>query len=68
MHTTGAADMVQLEAEANRWLAWIDDVPMGYLYFFRTALDFNDSDMELAAVPFGVYAIVQVIFRVNTWG
>ena len=33
MHTIGTADMVQLEAEENRWLARVDDVSVGYWYF-----------------------------------
>ena len=29
VHTTGAADMVQLEEEEDRWVAGVDDVLVG---------------------------------------
>ena len=53
--------MVQLEAEANGWLAWIDDVLVGYLYITENLLVPSALIQKTAAVPFGVYAIVQVI-------
>ena len=32
VYSAGAANMVQLEAEKDRRLAWTDDVYMGYLF------------------------------------
>ena len=32
VHPTDTADMAQLEAEEDRWLARIDDVYLGYLF------------------------------------
>ena len=33
MHKSDAADMVHFETEANRWITWLNDVPVGCLYF-----------------------------------
>ncbi len=65
MHTVVTPDMVQLEAEENRWFAWTDDVPMGYLYVSEPLFDPTILIYEIAAVPFGVYAIVQVSFLIK---
>lgn len=53
--------MVQLEAEKNGWLAWLDDVPVGYMYISEPSVGPTVLTSEIAAVPLGVYAIVQVI-------
>lgn len=58
VHTIGAADMVQLEAEENGWPACIDDVPVGYLYISEPLFAPTVLIQRIAAVPFGVYAIV----------
>lgn len=57
--------MVQLEAEKNGWLAWLDDVPVGYMYISEPSVGPTVLTSEIAAVPLGVYAIVQVILPVN---
>lgn len=57
--------MVQLEAEENGWPAWIDDVPVGYLYISEPLFGPTVLIQRIAAVPFGVYAIVQVTFPVR---
>ncbi|KAF6239776.1 hypothetical protein HO173_002322 [Letharia columbiana] len=51
--------MVQLEAEDNGWPAWTDDVPVGYLYISEPLFGPTVLIQRIAAVPFGVYAIVQ---------
>ena len=59
VYTTGTTNMVQLEAEKDRWLTRPNDVPVGYMYASIIFLKLKTLTYNLAVVPFGVYAIIQ---------
>lgn len=63
MHTASTAGMVQLEEEGYRGSSGDDDVPMGGLFVASHLLSYPPilcSHYSSGAVPFGVYAVVQV--------
>ena len=59
VHPADTPDHSQLQTKENGWLARDNDAPICNLCVSITAYKCLDSQ-NIAAVPFGIYAVVQV--------
>ena len=61
VYPVGTADMAQLETEKYRWPARFDDVHMGFMYGSIISFAPHFLTSVTAALPLGVYTVVQVL-------